>query len=397
MRETRIKILVKPFHLSVFNPMERLNIDTIGPLPPDEEGNEHVLVIIDVFSRFVELVPCKDLTAATATRALLAHIGRYGSPGEILTDNGPQFIADVTQQLIQVMDTLPLTILPYSHEENGIVERVNKEVIRHLRAILYDKQIKDLWSLVLPLVQRIHNATPHSSTNVAPAHLIFGHTLDLDRGILHARKADKSETWHEYINTLLNAQARIIAVAQQTQRILNTNNIAKRTNVESTEFEPGSYVLMTHYQYKDGVGSKRPSKLDMNYRGPFLVVSNDTTRYSLQNLVTGDTFDTHVTTLQPFHFDPKVVDPKIVARQAAGEFIVDTIIEIRGTKNSKNRRYNRTGLELLVKWSGYDESYNSWEPYKELRLNSQFHQFCITEGYKYLIPTNLDIEVVEGS
>ena len=56
MRESRIKILVKPFHLSVFNPMERLNIDTIGPLPPDEEGNEHILVIIDVFSRFVEFV-----------------------------------------------------------------------------------------------------------------------------------------------------------------------------------------------------------------------------------------------------------------------------------------------------------------------------------------------------
>jgi transposase InsO family protein len=397
MRESRIKILVKPFHLSVFNPMERLNIDSIGPLPTDAEGHEHILVIIDVFSRFVELVPCKDLTAASATRALLAHIGRYGSPGEVLTDNGPQFIADVTQQLLQVMDTLPLTILPYSHEENGIVERVNKEVIRHLRAILYDKQIKDQWSLVLPLVQRIHNATPHSSTNVAPAHLIFGHTLDLDRGILHERKADKSETWHEYINTLLNAQARIIAVAQQTQRILNTDNIVRRTNVEPTEFEPGSYVLMTHYQYKDGVGSKRPSKLDMNYRGPFLVVSNDITRYSLQNLVTGDTFDTHVTTLQPFHFDPKVVDPKIVARQAAGEFIVDTIIEIRGTKNPKSRRFYRTGLELLVKWSGYDESYNSWEPYKELRFNIQFHEFCIKERYQYLIPTNLDIDIVEGS
>ena len=390
MRESRIPILVKPFHLSVFNPMERLNIDTIGPLPPDEEGNEHILVIIDVFSRFIELVPCKDVTAASATRALLAHIGRYGPPGEVLTDNGSQFIADVTQQLLQVMEILPLTILPYSHEENGIVERVNKEVIRHLRAILFDRQIKDKWSLVLPLVQRIHNATPHSSTNIAPAHLIFGHTLELDRGILHERKAEKSETWHEYIHTLLNAQARIIAVAQQTQRILDNDNIVKRNNVIPTEFEPGSYVLMTHYQYKDGVGSKRPSKLDMNYRGPFLVVSNDHTRYSLQNLVTGDTFDTHVTTLQPFHFDSKVVDPKVVARQAAGEFFVEHILEIRGKQHPKNRRFYRTGLELLVKWTGYDESYNTWEPYKELRFNAQFHEFCINKRYQYLIPSMLD-------
>ena len=182
---------------------------------------------------------------------------------------------------------------------------------------------------------------------------------------------------------MLNAQARIIAVAQQTQCILNNENIVKRNKVIPTEFEPGSYVLMTHYQYKDGVGSKRPSKLDQNYRGPFLVVSNDTTRYSLQNLVTGDTFDTHVKTIQPFHFDPKVVDPKVVARQAAGEFFVEQVLEIRGSKNPKNRRF-------LVKWTGYDKSYNTWEPYKELRFNAQFHEFCFSKGYKDLIPSMID-------
>jgi hypothetical protein len=31
-------------------------------------------------------------------------------------------------------------ITPYSHEENGIVERMNKEVMRHLRDILFDKR-----------------------------------------------------------------------------------------------------------------------------------------------------------------------------------------------------------------------------------------------------------------
>jgi hypothetical protein len=130
--------------------------------------------------------------------------------------------------------------------------------------------------------------------------------------------------------------------------------------------------------------------LDQNYRGPFLVVSNDATRYSLQNLVTGDTFDTHVTTLQPFHFDPKVVDPKVVARQAAGEFFVEQVLEIRGNKNPKNRRFYRTDLELLIKWTGYDESYNTWEPYKELRFNAQFHEFCRDHRYQYLIPSHLD-------
>ena len=391
MKDTGVPIAIKPFNLTVFNPMDRLNIDTIGPLPPDEEGNKYIIVIIDVFSRFIELYPCKNVTAEAATRAILQHMGRYGPPGEILTDNGSQFIAEVTQQLIQVVDTLPIAILPYSHEENGIVERVNKEVIRHLRAIIFDKEIKQNWSLVLPLVQRIHNATPHSSTQVAPSQLIFNNNIQLDRGILADRiNSAPTEGWQEYILTLLNAQARILAVAQRTQEILNTKTISKKLDKPITEFAPNSYVLMTHYQYKEAPGSKRPDKLDLNYKGPFKVVSNNVTRYTLQNLVTGAIFDTHVKTLQPFLFDPNIVDPKVVARQAAGEFIVDRILDIKGTKSGKSRKFNRTNLQLLVQWAGYDDSYNTWEPYKELRYTEQFHQFCREKGYKYLIPPNLE-------
>ena len=41
--------------------------------------------------------------------------------------------------------------MAYSKEENAIIERVNKEVMRHLRAILFEKQIKNKWSLVYTL------------------------------------------------------------------------------------------------------------------------------------------------------------------------------------------------------------------------------------------------------
>ena len=33
-------------------------------------------------------------------------------------------------------------IHPYSHEENGIVERANQEVIRHLTAMIADRDIR---------------------------------------------------------------------------------------------------------------------------------------------------------------------------------------------------------------------------------------------------------------
>jgi len=36
--------------------------------------------------------------------------------------------------------------MAYSIEENAIVERGNKEVMRHLKAILFKKGLKEKWS-----------------------------------------------------------------------------------------------------------------------------------------------------------------------------------------------------------------------------------------------------------
>ena len=58
----------------------------------------------------------------------------------------------------------------YSKEENGIVERGNREVMRHLRAMLFDARVNDKWSFEqLPMVQRIMNTVEKTSTGVTPA------------------------------------------------------------------------------------------------------------------------------------------------------------------------------------------------------------------------------------
>eukprot|EP01035_Chromulina_nebulosa_P024732 gene24732-32211_t len=68
-----------------------------------------------------------------------------------------------------------------SHEENGIVERANKEVLRHLRSIIFDKNILREWGDYLPMVQRIINAQVHESIGVSPIELLYGNAISLDR------------------------------------------------------------------------------------------------------------------------------------------------------------------------------------------------------------------------
>ena len=74
--------------------------------------------------------------------------------------------------------------MAYSKQENAIVERINKEVNRHLRAFTFDSASLESYKLCLPFVQRIINSAVHSSTGASPASLLFGNQLNLNRGIL---------------------------------------------------------------------------------------------------------------------------------------------------------------------------------------------------------------------
>ena len=69
----------------------------------------------------------------------------------------------------------------YSKEKIGLVERANQEVVRHLRAMLFD----DKWSYEqLPMVQRIMNTVEKTSTGVSPAELILDNSIRLSNMIL---------------------------------------------------------------------------------------------------------------------------------------------------------------------------------------------------------------------
>ena len=79
----KIAVHTHPFTAGVYGPWERVNIDTIGPLPEDELGYKYIIAIIDCFSRFLELHPAKDATAAAAAEALYQTFGRFGAQQQI--------------------------------------------------------------------------------------------------------------------------------------------------------------------------------------------------------------------------------------------------------------------------------------------------------------------------
>ena len=87
----------------------------------------------------------KDTSAVCAAEALLEHIGRYGAPASIRSDRGTQFANELIAELCVLLRTEQELTIAYSKEENAIVERANKEVMRHLRAIIFDDRVYSKW------------------------------------------------------------------------------------------------------------------------------------------------------------------------------------------------------------------------------------------------------------
>jgi len=377
MSYIKVPILTKGFVTSKLTPMQQLAIDTIGPLPVDTQGNQFIIVIIDSFTRFVELYPTKTADALSAATALLDHAGRYGFAEQILSDNGSQFVADIVKELLSLLGTDEIHSLPYSHEENSLVERANKEVLRHLRAMVFHKTTQDEWSLYLPIVQRIINSSVHSSIGCSPAQLLFGNVLNLDRCLLDTPTAQPTTSISEWADKMLNAQSKIVEIAQRIQLDKQTKHLSE-TNEAPTDFPVNSFVLVSYPYSRKHSGP--PSKLHTNYKGPYQVQSRIGNHYKVLNLITQRTETFHVAHLKRYEVDPDSPSPLEIAAKDNQFYLVEKVLDHRGDMNVKS------SLEFLVQWLNYDSSQNTWTSWKNLRTTHALHDYLRQKGLFKLIP-----------
>ena len=92
MKTLHVPIQAKAFTTATYEPHQRLKIDTIGPIPPDADGNCYILVLIDTFTRWIELYAIKTVAALEAAKVLLQHFGCFRQAQELQSDNGTQFV-----------------------------------------------------------------------------------------------------------------------------------------------------------------------------------------------------------------------------------------------------------------------------------------------------------------
>ncbi|XP_047676510.1 uncharacterized protein LOC113649215 isoform X1 [Tachysurus fulvidraco] len=105
-------------------PFEHLQMDFIELTP--SEGKKYCLVIVDMFSKWVEAFPTSKQDASAVAKALLSEIiPRWGIPDKISSDNGTPF---VNQALRRVGEYLGIDLrqhCAYHPASGGAVEREN--------------------------------------------------------------------------------------------------------------------------------------------------------------------------------------------------------------------------------------------------------------------------------
>jgi transposase InsO family protein len=370
MSTLKMAIHTTPFTTSSNEAMEVLNIDFVGPY----HDKKYILVMIDTFTRWTELFSCIDATAKSAAESLLSHFGRFGCPRAIRSDRGPHFANEIIEQFLRLTGVGHNLTLAYSSQENSKVERINKEVNRHLRAFVYETCSTDNYERGIPFVQRIINSAPNHKTGISPAQLLFGNMIHLDRSIIlpYPERQNHNKPTQQMLAQMLSTQERLSRITREIQQ--KEDQIHLNSNPEPvTIFEIGSFVLV---QRREGL----PSRLHTKWLGPMKILDNKKSEYRLLNLITMKEKLYHAQHMKKFIFNPLYNNPADVARRDYLEYFVEQILEHRG--NPKRL----TTMEFFVKWTTYDTDENTWEPYTNLRKTQALHEYLRTNKLLSLIP-----------
>ncbi|XP_061506861.1 uncharacterized protein K02A2.6-like [Anopheles gambiae] len=145
-------------------------IDFLGPLPT----GDYLLVIIDYFSRYKEVEIVKKITAIETSERLERIFVRLGYPRTITLDNGRQFVSNYFDNYCKQRGILLNKTTPYWPQENGLVERQNRSLLKRLK--ISQAQNGD-WKKDLGAYLSMYYATPHSTTGKTPSELMFNRNI----------------------------------------------------------------------------------------------------------------------------------------------------------------------------------------------------------------------------
>jgi len=308
--------------LPIMGPYYRWSLDLATMPHVTKRGNKYVVVMIEHYSRYIELAAIPDKEAkhvAAVFRECV--IARYGGCAEVLTDNGGEFSKEFTTLLQETFIDHRL-ITPQHSQSNGLAERCVQTVKRALKRMAIGVKMNHFqWDDHLCYIQLGYNCSKQESTKLSPYRVTFAHDP-----IIPSEAAQKfMQLWkpaegdkEDVINGQsaeidLIIRARLVqqynVIAGQNLAIAQQRDTLRYARVRSGDYRPiehkykiGQYVFVKHKQ----VTALQPKAREGLYRiqdlrdnGVVILEGTD-----------GTTFKDHVEHLAPCHLPVKYIDTK---------------------------------------------------------------------------------------
>ena len=337
-------------------PFTSIAMDFIVKLPLSD-SYDTILTITDTFSKASIFIPCNETINAEQTAKLYATyvLPHYGLPHRIISNRDPHFTSMFSRELCRVLGITQNISTAYHPQTDGQSERTNQRLEQYLRIFIdYHQQT---WASLLPLAQYTLNSWPNATTKKAPFELILGHIPKIHQSVRPFK--------------LPSVEVRLQQLKQAREEAKEALRKAADL-VLPTRFEPYQKGDKVWLEGRNLTTTHPSSKLAPRRYGPFpitRVVSR--TSYQLKLPPQWKIHDVfHATLLTPYKETTlngqSYQEPALDLINGQPEWEVESILKVRRWRNQ---------LQFLVRWKGFSEAHDSWEPAKNIHADELVEEF----------------------
>ena len=279
-------------------PWETVHLDFYGPLP----SGDYLLVVLDRYSRFPEVEIVKSTKASVVILRLDKIFATHGIPNIVKTDNGPPFNGEEYSRYLTALEITPKFSTPFWPQGNAEAERFMQPLGKILRTA---KAKNRPWQQELNRFLLQYRTTPHTTTGVPPAELMFNRAVKGKLPILHKKNI---------VNRHREARQNEASKKDYHKRYADSRRNAKKSTIEV-----GDCVL---------VRQQRREKLTAYFNEvPYTVTHRYHSRITARNK------NGHSVTRNASHF-------KLIQRNNSGETDDEDEHPITHNNNNNNRNNN---------------------------------------------------------
>ena len=327
-------------------PWQIISCNLITQLPKSS-GYDAIFVVVDRLTKQAHFLPTtSEVDAPTIAELFLTSVWKlHGTPKEVISDRGPQFVAKFLRHVFNRLGIKSALSTAYHPQTDGQTERVNQELEQYLRAFINYQQTN--WASLLPIAEFTHNMRAHSATKSSPFELLYGYNPEFT---IHPRTSENVPAADYRVEELTKAREEAQAALEVAAERMREQYDRKVR--EAPKFQVGDRVWLE----ATNIQVTRTRKLANRRLGPFRIIRViSEVNYELELPRTMHVHPVfHVGLLTPF--TPDTIEGRVqpppppVIVDGDEEFEVESILDAK---------LERGKLKYLVHWKGYSAADNS--------------------------------------